>query len=82
MAAEFCIIPSLTNYLPVYNFHKGFKTFQFLGKSNRLLVIIYFYCSEADAQVSYVKNPPNCVGGNLRIISYQYFSQSCFSAPA
>ncbi len=29
-----------------------------------------------------MKNPPKCVGGNLRIISYQYFSQSTVSAPA
>ncbi len=29
-----------------------------------------------------MKNPPKRVGGNLRIISYQYFSQSTVSAPA
>jgi hypothetical protein len=40
------------------------------------------YCSGADARVSYMKNPPKCVGGNLRIISCQYFNQSTVSAPA
>jgi hypothetical protein len=29
-----------------------------------------------------MKNPPKCVGGNLRIISCQYFNQSTVSAPA
>jgi hypothetical protein len=28
-----------------------------------------------------MKNPPKCVGGNLRIISCQYFNQSTVSAP-
>jgi hypothetical protein len=29
-----------------------------------------------------MKNPPKCVGGNLRIISCQYFNQSTVGAPA
>jgi transposase InsO family protein len=33
-------------------------------------------------EFSYMKNPPKCVGGNLRIISCQYFNQSIVSAPA
>ncbi len=33
-------------------------------------------------EYSYMKNPPNCVGGNLRIISCQYFCQSIVSTPA
>jgi hypothetical protein len=33
-------------------------------------------------EFSYMKNPPKCVCGNLRIISCQYFNQSIVSTPA
>ncbi len=46
-----------------------------------LKLVFIMFCSGANARVSHMKNPPKCVGGNLRIISYQYFSQSTVSAP-
>ncbi len=52
------------------------------NKENSKIVQNYLNCSGANSRVSYMKNPPKCVGGNLRIISYQYFSQSIVSAPA
>ncbi len=55
-----------------------------MGVKNVKMVAKAMYCSGADARVSYMKNPPKSVGGNLRItvVLCQYFNQSCLSAPA